>query len=457
MNRLSLKTRLTLWYILILAVFSAVLLAAVTSFSYEMVERDARDRLIKSVDGMTRVMSGELPKGPGRMGDGRKFYMDGVHMLAMNEDKEIIGGQIPFSITDELDFKDGKIRKETYDGNQYMVFDRVIKDREGKTVYIKGMVSIKEAGYAVNSILKTNIIIIILLIIIAAVGGYMITARALKPVDKMSKTAKSIIESKDLSRRINAGKGSDEIVTLANTFDNMLDEIQTSFEREKQFTSDASHELRTPIAVILSECEYMTDCAETVEELRESAEAVKGEADKMSKLVSELLMIARMDKDTLKPDFEETDISELSEFIASEQQAINPPDISLEKNITPGIIAKADKFLIARVFINLISNAYKYNRENGSITVSLKEDNGNVIFSVKDSGIGISEENLPKIWERFFQVDPSRTSNENGSMGLGLSMVRWIAEKHGGNITVSSKLGEGSEFTFVFPKKQDNG
>lgn len=460
MRKIPLKLRLTIWYMILMIVVSAITLTAITSMSKNMVEGDARQRLEESVDMMARMLSGKNPNFEERRGaEPRpewhpKFYEQGVHMVVFDEEKNVIGGQIPFSITDDLDFENSTIRKETYDGNQYLVYDKEVRADDGSLNYIKGFVSVDEDNYALMSVLKNNMILTIILILIAGAGGYFITRRALLPVNVMSKTAKSIIESKDLSQRINIDKGDDEISSLALTLDEMLSEIQGAFEREQQFTSDASHELRTPIAVILSECEYMTDCADTVDELKASAESVKEEAQRMSKLVSELLTISRMDKDTLKLNFEETQLSELVNFVCSEQEEINDKSMILTRNIGENITADTDRFLIARLFINLISNAYKYNKENGTVTVSLFEKDENIVFSVSDTGIGISKENLPKIWERFYQVDPSRTANENGSMGLGLSMVEWIAKRHGGKITVDSKIGEGSSFVFVFPKKQ---
>ena len=483
MRRISLKARLTLWYTILMVGVSAIVLTFVTSFSQNMINKNYEERIVTAVDGMMMQMRGRpdnrrnegnprndgMPPNddnpprdegnrPPNNGDMRrrdnmpKFYDRGVHMVVLDENKNVIGGQIPFSITDELDFREGVVRTESYDGNRYLVYDKELKMPDNNTAYIKGFISIDEDNYAVASVVRNNLILTAILILIAAIGGYFIASRALAPVGIMNRTAKSIIKSKDLSKRINVGKSTDEISELAQTLDEMLDEIQSAFEREQQFTSDASHELRTPIAVIMAECEYMLDCAETVEELKGSAESIKEETERMSKLVSELLTISRMDRDTLKLDFEKTDLSDLVNFVCGEQEEINDRSITLERNIAPDITANTDRFMIARLFVNLISNAYKYNSENGKITVSLYEKDNNIVFSVSDTGIGIRGEDLPKIWERFYQVDPSRTANENGSMGLGLSMVKWIAEKHGGFVTAESEIGKGSTFTFVMPE-----
>lgn len=469
MRKMSLKLRLTLWYSALISIIALTALFAVTSLSRNMMERDAKERITKSVDEMAmrleRPPIGE-PEGNAAQNDKRpmappimrfnKMYENGVHMVVLDSEKNVIAGQIPFSITDTMDISDRILRKESYDGNSYLVYDRKAKLSDGKTAYIKGFVSIDEQSYALSSVMKNNLILTILLILLAAVGGYYITGKALYPVNIMSNTAKSIIESNDLSKRINLASAKDEIGSLAHTLDEMLDQIEATLNREKQFTSDASHELRTPVSVILSECEYILDCAETVEEIKSSAASIKEEAEAMSRLISELLTVSRMDSGSISLNFEDTDISELLEFIADEQHELHKKSITLSKNIAPCISAEVDRFLIARLFINLIENAYKYTDDGGKIEISLYEKDNNVVFSVSDTGIGIAEENISKIWDRFYQVNPARTSGLSESAGLGLSMVKWIAEKHSGSVNVASRLGEGTAFTVVLPKKTSN-
>ncbi len=288
----------------------------------------------------------------------------------------------------------------------------------------------------------------ILVILFSSIGGYIILSRLLTPINKIATTAKSIAQSKDLKKRINIGNRIDEIGELANTFDEMLEKIDNAMENEKQFTSDVSHELRTPITVMLSECEFLKECEKTAPEYDESLQMIERQAKKMNTLVSELLSISRMDKQTLKLQFENTDLSELLSFICDEQEKIQNENIKLERNTQDEIYANVDRVLISRLFVNLISNAYKYNKKVGKVIVSLCEKNGKIIFSVTDTGIGISPEDLPKIWERFYQVDKSRSYAENGSCGLGLSMVKWIANAHNGTVSVKSELGIGSTFCF---------
>lgn len=453
MKKLSIKLKITLWYTIVMMLISGVVLVVMTSATQEMIERDISDRIVKNVMDFSRVLGG--PENRNAQIPGFGFYNQGVHMIIYDDDNNIVAGHIPFEIDISSELIDNNMQTITENRNKYYIYTLKVRHKGGEPApyWVKGVASVTDDMYAVNTAAKTNLILTIILIIIAAAGGYFIIGRALSPVTKIRNTAERISESRDLSRRIQIGGGKDEIHELANTFDNMLDKLEYTFEREKQFTSDASHELRTPVAVILSECEYMTDCAETYDEIKESAYSVKSQAEKMSKLISELLTISRMDKNTLHTEFESVDISELLNFVCDEQAEIQTESITLHRNIEPDIVANADRFLLVRLFINLISNAYRYGKDGGNITVSLWQDKDVIIASVEDDGIGISENDIQKIWERFYQVNPSRTANENGSVGLGLSMVKWIAECHGGDVSVKSTLGVGSTFTFSMPKK----
>lgn len=449
MKKVSLKLKITLWYTVAMLAVSAVLLFAMQSFLEAAIVRDIEDRVTRTVNDMARQMSAPAPRG-GPRGAEMRFYGEGVHMVLYNENGEIVGGQVPFDLSGLPAFSDGEFRRLPIDGDEFCFYDRAVTTGSGRTLHLRGVSSLAESRFAGHSLLKTNLFLILTLILIAAAGGYFILRRAFVPVEQIRRTAVEIMESGDLSRRIALPLRRDEIAALAASFDDMLDKIEDSFRREQQFTSDASHELRTPIAVILSECEYLTDCAKTDGEFRESAAVITRQAERMNALVNQLLTLSRMDKNTLARHFEETDVSELLSFVCEEQAELHGDAPRLVREIAPDITARADRMLLARVFINLIENAYQYTPEDGQIAVSLRQADGAVCFAVADTGIGISEADLPKIWERFYQADPARSEKE-GSMGLGLSMVKWIAACHGGEITVDSTLGEGSTFTFTFP------
>ncbi len=483
MNKLSIKTRITLWYTLIILVISIVALFIMVSVSRDILIRDSADKLTASVERLIPVVSkpreetqrniaprGAMPQetdftpqspknnsdNPAPNDDFRRFpgfmfFKNGVHTAVYDENGDIVGGAIPFEFADEIEMIDGEMLEKTFDDNQFLTYSKKVLLEDNTSYWVVGVVSIANESVLLNSVTKTNLILISILICVAALGGYLILRQAFKPVDKIRNTAKSISESRDLSQRIGLPGGKDEIHRLADTFDEMLSKIEKTLNNEKQFTSDASHELRTPVAVISSECEYTLECATTLDEAKESVLSIKQQTDKMSKLISELLAISRMDKNTMEVNFEDVNISELLNFVCDEQEEIHKDGITLIRNIMPNICITTDSMLLARVFINLISNAYSYGKENGNIEVTLLENDYEIMFKVSDNGIGIAEEHLPRIWERFYQVNTSRT-NTNGSMGLGLSMVKLIADKLGANLTVKSKLGEGSTFTLIIPQ-----
>lgn len=471
MNRISIKAKITIWYTIIILAISLIALFIMVTVSRDMLINDSSEKLIHSVERIVPMLNepnnegrdrnapnipppdnSSVPKDNMRKLPGFRFFSDGVHIAVYDSDGNIVNGALPFEFATEIDFVNEKVQEKVFEGDRHLTYTKQVIAEDGEEYQIVGVISIANESVLLNSVTKTNLILISVLICVATLGGYFILKQAFKPVDKISNTARGISESNDLSQRIDLGGGKDEIHHLANTFDEMLEKIEKTFEKEKQFTSDASHELRTPVAVISSECEYALDCVQTLDEAKECISSIKQHTDRMSKLISELLTISRMDKNTIDISLEKTDISELLNFVCDEQEDIHTENIVLKRNIMPDIFATTDSMLLARIFINLISNSYRYGKEGGYIDVSLIKNDKDIVFEVTDNGIGIAEEDIPKIWERFYQVNPSRT-NSDGSMGLGLSMVKLIAQKLGGDVSVKSKLGERSIFTFTMPKK----
>ena len=188
---------------------------------------------------------------------------------------------------------------------------------------------------------------------------------------------------------------------------------------------------------------------ESVEKMEKSLKSILNEPVKMSQMISQLLTFAKMDKGHQKLNLENVNLSELMEIIIETQQInADKKNIKIISSIKPDIIMPADEILIMRLFINLITNAVNYGKENGYINIELFKNNNKIIGKIADNGIGIAKENINKIWTRFYQVDSSRTSD---SSGLGLSMVKWIVEAHNGNISVKSELDKGTIFTVEFP------
>ena len=224
------------------------------------------------------------------------------------------------------------------------------------------------------------------------------------------------------------------------------------FAGSSSAASSGGSELRTPVTVILSQCDYLLEDRELSEEERSAVEAIRRKARSMSKMISQLLFLSRADQGRQAVHKELLDLSLITEMAAEEQEAMAAEkNISIVRDIEEGIEGYVDETLFIRLWMNLIGNAISYGKEGGWLKVSLKKEKNTVFGAVEDNGIGISQEQLPHIWERFYQADTSRTGKENAGSGLGLPMVKWIVETHGGKISVRSTPGAGSRFAFYLP------
>lgn len=322
-------------------------------------------------------------------------------------------------------------------------------------VWVRGITGADTADTLLQTVKNLAAFTVPMVLILAAAGGYLVAGRALKPIRQITEAANTINDGNDLSRRIGLGKpGShDELQKLSDTFDSMFERLENSFNSQQQFTSDASHELRTPTTVILAECDYAFKHARTAEDYSTALEVISRQAKKMSRLVESLLSLTRMDLGTAKTNFEVEDLSEMLNVICQETQLVGSRGITMLTDIQEGVYADIDVTLMSRLVQNLIDNAYKYGRDGGSVEVSLKARGGTAAISVKDDGVGIEKEHLDKIWQRFYQEDSSRSGGEG--LGLGLSMVKQIARVHGGTVSVESVPGEGSTFTVTIPCQED--
>jgi heavy metal sensor kinase len=280
-------------------------------------------------------------------------------------------------------------------------------------------------------------------------GGYWISRRALAPVDEITTAAKRI-SLENLSDRLPV-HGGDELQRLSETWNEMLTRLEFNVQRVKKFTADASHELRTPIAVILTTAELTLRRERDPVEYRKSLGEIKTEAERMTSLTENLLMLARVDSDQLRFSFEAIDIEELAGQVVSETVALaHDKDIRLEVKLDgqAGPI-RGDRAALRRLLLILLDNAMKYTAAGGSIEVATSRGAGGLVFSVRDTGQGIDPNDLPHVFERFYRADKSR-SGSNGT-GLGLSIAQSIAQMHGGRIQVESTPGLGCRFDVLIP------
>ena len=313
-------------------------------------------------------------------------------------------------------------------------------------VYIRGICPINETTQAFDTVAKNALYLFPVFIIIAAIGAYIITRKTIRPVEKITKSAQEISSGNDLSKRLDTGNAPYEIHKLGETFNDMFKRLQSSFDNEKRFTSDASHELRTPLAVIKAECEYaLSECADENDRI-EALESINEQNEKMTNLVSSLLAVTRAEQGTTRFKLEKGNLSELTTDICKNFKTTK--NIELTSHIDNDININMNTTLITQLIENLLSNADKYGKENGVIDVKLYKENDKVVLSVKDNGIGISENDLPKIWSRFYRADSSRSVTEG--FGLGLSLVKKIAEIHSAECCAKSEINKFTEISIIF-------
>jgi heavy metal sensor kinase len=271
----------------------------------------------------------------------------------------------------------------------------------------------------------------------------------LKPVEQIARTAREIEES-DLSRRIEV-RSEDELGRLASTLNQMIGRLERAFGRQRQFTADASHELRTPLAVIQAESTLALRKERTEIDYRKSLELVSREAAHMSALVDKLLFLARSDTGKEQLNLEAVNLKELVNDLASEIAPLCQ-EKRLECKLDPleNQVVQGDKVELKQLFFNLLDNAIRYTPSGGIVSVSVERKGDTAVVAIRDSGIGIPEEHIPHIFERFYRVDEARSRAEGGT-GLGLSICQHIAQVHGGRIEVESQVGQGSTFSVFLP------
>lgn len=280
-------------------------------------------------------------------------------------------------------------------------------------------------------------------------GGWWISARAVRPIARMSETVAGITAT-SLSRRIDLTDVDTELGDLGALLNTMLGRLEASFDQQVQFTADASHELRTPLAVILSQVELALARPRSADDYREAIEASGRAARRMKRLVDDLLTLARADAGGLELRTGPVDLGAISRECAELLEPLaTRRGVRIEVSSSKGeLIGDAER--LARAVTNLVNNAILYNRPDGRVTLSVVSQDDQVVLKVADTGIGIPEAELSRVFDRFFRIDRAR-SRASGGSGLGLAICKSIVEAHGGTIEVSSRCGQGTTFTVRLP------
>jgi heavy metal sensor kinase len=378
--------------------------------------------------------------------------------------------QLPISLNALKNASKGLVTFETnrtFKNTSLRIITFPVLENNHVTKIVQIASSLEEVEEALNTLFIILVITVPLALMVASLGGQFLAHKALKPVDNITQTAR-MITSQNLNQRIIPPKVKDEISRLIETFNDMISRLDQSFRQITQFSSDASHELKTPLTILKGEVEVMLRKERTLHEYQQTLKSNLEEINRMSQIVEDLLILSKADTGDIwlnKEDISLTGI--LNEVVAQMDMLAKSKRLLLStSNHHQDIHIFGDVLRIRELLINLIENGIKYTEEGGSIHITLQKENELLGGSppdrmkrekgdfakiiVSDTGIGIAKEDQEKIFDRFFRVDKAR-SREQGGSGLGLSICKWIVEAHQGEIKVESELGKGSSFIVILP------
>ncbi|MGE5849893.1 MAG: sensor histidine kinase [Candidatus Methylomirabilota bacterium] len=480
MNRLSIRARLTLWYTGILAATLILLGGA----SYGLLIRGLWQDVDATLEGVAKALS-QTARAPAT----DVLPPDLEEIL-----RRLFGPSFPDRYYQFLDPRGHPdTRWPQFHGEPHRVSPEALrKAARGSTTFetVQGrgrypvrlltapvmlgdqVVNVLQVGMSLEGLymarrhfLWTLATLFPLALVLAATGGWLLARRALRPVDQMTATARRI-EAEHLAQRIQGAEADDELGRLARTLNEMLARLEAAFAQVRRFSADASHELKTPLTVLKGEIEVALRSPRGPGEYQRVLVSVLEEVESMARLVDDLLLLSRADAGALRLEAAPVELDRLVEDVAKEGEILGrEQQVRVIIQTLEPLVIHGDGQRLKQLLRNLVDNGIKYTPPGGRVTIALRavrrqasEANSNFEFrnsksaeiEVRDTGIGIPPEALPRIFDRFYRVDPSR-SRESRSAGLGLCIARTIAEAHGGRIEVQSTAGAGSGFTLILP------
>jgi heavy metal sensor kinase len=451
----SLRTRLTLWYVLLLAIALAAFGAAI----YLTLRHTLNEGLNDSVENRAELLGGLVE------------YEGGIPTLAgtispddPNADDTLVRvygqsgslsfEQVPTGVTIDANASrvdsalNGQTNRSDVGTSEETYRTLVVPLRSSGEIV--GALEVGESTSDVRETLATLLLILAIgypaTLALASFGGVFLAGRALSPIDKITQTARRI-SAEDLSGRLDLELPDDEVGRLARTFDEMIARIEGAFNRQRQFTADASHELRTPLTAMKGQVEVALSKERDAADYRDVLRAVNDDIDRMIRLVGSMLTLARADAQQATLQRDRVNIGELvNSAVAQVRHAADEQQISVHVQPGPPLTLTADEDLLLQLLLNLLDNAIKHSGAESQVTCGWRVTDGALDLFVGDTGAGIPAADLPRVFDRFYRVDRARSRGDAGA-GLGLSISRWIAQAHGGEITVESERDRGTTFT----------
>jgi heavy metal sensor kinase len=340
---------------------------------------------------------------------------------------------------------------EMSDGHELLLHGLSYRASDGAQFLIEVAAPYNQIESVLRGLLLTFALGLPLIVALAIGGGYLLMRRALHPVDEIRQKAAQIT-SRNLSERLPVVHTGDELERLATDLNRMIARLEESFLQINRFSADASHELRTPLTVLQGELEAIAQKGQGLpEDVKDTIGSALEETQRLSKIVASLLAISRLEAGEARVQPVRLDFAELARTTTDQMKLLaEEKRISLTSNGSEPVEVEADPSRLKQVVVNLLDNAIKYTPEGGNVSISVMRRDDHAVLEVADSGLGISADDLPHVFERFYRADKAR-SRQMGGTGLGLSIVRSICLAHGGQITVNSTEGRGSLFCVELP------
>ena len=469
----TIRFRLTLWFVgamaLAISVLSLLVYVGLQNLLLENVDTDLRAAAARSVmpSPNSPDSSGDVPEESNDERIRRLILINTYPARLVALDGAILQTDplFPHGITLTAEVLNtvsgGQSRYETIHTSlgSYRLYSAPVRINDTRAAAVQVMESLDEQFKTLADLRTLLLILTPLALLVAAIGGYFLAGRALGAMQHVRRQVEGIIHRTDLSLRVSRGLPDDEIGRLARTFDELLERVQQAMERERQFTADASHELRTPLTVLKGEISVALSRPRNVEEYEEVLGKLENSVDDISRLVEDLLTLARaasIKQSLLKEPIDLADlVTQMCErllFIAEakEIQLAAPATPAPAQTPASSVLILGDRIKLQRVFTNLIDNALRYTLAGGKVDVSVRQEGPWARVDVRDTGPGIASEHLPLVFDRFYRVDSGR-AREAGGSGLGLSIVKAIVDSHDGRVLVSSAVGQGTCFSVLLP------
>jgi heavy metal sensor kinase len=467
----SIRFRMALWYAALLAGALALFGAATYLGLERYLQKSLEESLIKQARSIGDVLlvninqSGEdyvdkeitehySPEINGRFirvtrADGKRIYVSGPPKDGTFDPALVPAPRLP--VTQEFTRE-----VEMSDDHELLMHGLPFKASDGTQFLIEVAAPYNQIEAVLRGLLLTFALGLPLIVALAIGGGYLLMRGALRPVDEIRQKAAQIT-SRNLSERLPVVHTGDELERLATDLNRMIERLEESFHQINRFSADASHELRTPLTVLQGELEAIAQKGQTLpEDVRDTIGSALEETQRLAKIVESLLAISRLEAGEARVQPVHLDLAELARTTADHMKLLAEEKyISMTCDGTDPVEVEADPSRLKQVVVNLLDNAIKYTPEGGEVSISVMQRDGRAVLEVADSGLGISANDLPHVFERFYRADKAR-SRQMGGTGLGLSIVRSICLAHGGQVTVNSTEGRGSLFHVELPLATGN-